>query len=349
MSNTDMKMGVFHNIDRSNIYDDVVNLYSKNNGTVVNECPFHVQFCNEKAVDIGGVTRDMFSAFFDELYVRMFDGSTTLYPAVHASVDLTAFRVIGRVFSHAYLISGVFPDRIAFPCLAAVFLGPGVTIPDTVLHTCFLSSLCTHDASVMQEAFKLGDSVYPQDIQDGLITIFSSKGCREIPSAKNLKRLIIQSARYTFLVKPAAALNMLNDGIPQQHIAFWRNISVQKLKSLYDVLSVSHSKVLKLLEEPPFCSTSEEDVWLYLRQFIGNMTQDELRAFLRFVTGSFVICLPRISVMFNKLEGLARRPISHTCSGMLELSSNYSSLPEFVSEFRAVLADPCYSWQMDSL
>ena len=339
-----------HNIQRDRIYDDVVKLYSENNGVVTLEYPFHVQFHNEKAVDVGGVTRDMFSAFFDEVYVHLFDGSTSLHPAIHPSVDLNTFRVIGRVFSHAYLIAGMFPDRIAFPCLAAIFLGQSVSIPDIVLHESFLFSLCTYDALVVNKALKLGDSIYPQDIQEGLNTIFSNKGCRELPCAKNLTRLISQAAYYTFLIKPAAALNMLNSGIPQQHIQFWEGVSVQKLKHIYDVLSVSHIKVLKLLKEPLMTTAAEEEVWLYLRQFIGNMSRDELRAFLRFTTGSFVICLPRITVIFNKLQGIARRPIAHTCSGTLELSTCYASLPEFVGEFRAVLTtSDCHTWTMDSI
>ena len=52
---------------------------------------------------------------------------------------------------------------------------------------------------------------------------------------------------------------------------------------------------------------------------------------------------------FNRLDGFARRPIAHTCSARLELPSTYSSLPEFISEFRSILSDPHYSWEMDAL
>lgn len=78
------------------------------------------------------------------------------------------------------------------------------------------------------------------------------------------------------------------------------------------------------------------------------METEELHKFLRFVTGSFVICVPSISVSFNTLDGLARRPISHTCSATLELPCTYSSLPEFISEFRSVLSDS-HSWRMDAV
>ena len=36
---------------------------------------------------------------------------------------------------------------------------------------------------------------------------------------------------------------------------------------------------------------------------------------------------------FNSLEGLARRPTSHTCTYWLELSIAYPTYPEFEHEF----------------
>ena len=130
-----------HSVRRSHIYDDVIKLYTEMCSVLVNEYPFFVQFCDELAVDTGGVTRDMFSAFFDDLYLRLFDGSSLLYPAVHASIDVNDFTIIGSILSHAYLIAGIFPDRIAFPCLAAAFLGPNTAIPESVLCDSFISSL----------------------------------------------------------------------------------------------------------------------------------------------------------------------------------------------------------------
>ena len=76
-------------------------------------------------------------------------------------------------------------------------------------------SLSIHDASLLQKAVELGNADFADEIADGLITLFSNAGCRETPNAKNLERLIIQSARYTFLVKPAAALMNLNNGFPR--------------------------------------------------------------------------------------------------------------------------------------
>ena len=90
-------------------------------------------------------------------------------------------------------------------------------------------------------------------------------------------------------------------------------MSCEKLYSLYSAASVSVRKVLDLMLEPEFTNVMQQDVWVFLRKFIGSMNTIELRAFLRFVTGSVVICVNQITVTFNSIQGLARRPIGHTC------------------------------------
>ena len=67
---------------------------------------------------------------------------------------------------------------------------------------------------------------------------------------------------------------------------------------------------------------AQERVFSYLQQCIGRMKVGEVQRFLRFVTGSTVMS-DTIKVEFNTLSGFGQRPISHTCSFTLELSSEY--------------------------
>ena len=71
---------------------------------------------------------------------------------------------------------------------------------------------------------------------------------------------------------------------------------------------------------------------------IGSINQDELRALLRFIAGSSVCIAKRISVLFNSLSRLARRPIAHTCDCNLELPVSYMTYLEFLFEFKTVLS-----------
>ena len=66
-------------------------------------------------------------------------------------------------------------------------------------------------------------------------------------------------------------------------------MTVEKLYLLFKSMMLSHGKVLKLLKEPLTNDEAEGKTWFYLRNYIGDMSDEELRRFVRFVTGSFVI------------------------------------------------------------
>ena len=54
------------------------------------------------------------------------------------------------------------------------------------------------------------------------------------------------------------------------------------------------------------------------------MRMDEIRHFLsEFTTGSSVLIAEKITISFNALSGISRRPIAHTCSCVLELIAFY--------------------------
>jgi len=101
MASCTLKLGMVHTIRRSNIFQDVMALYTTKDQAVINEHPFRVRLYGERGVDTGGVTREMFSVFFEQMYIQLFDGSCLLYPAVHASMDMSNFIVLGTILSHA--------------------------------------------------------------------------------------------------------------------------------------------------------------------------------------------------------------------------------------------------------
>ena len=146
-----MHCGSYHVIQRANILQDVLELY-RSNQELLKEYTFQVKFFGEKALDLGGVSKDMFSAFFLAIYQMLFDGASLLQPCINVGTDIEAFRVLGAVFSHAYLCCGILPDRVAFPCLAAAFLGPGVKIPHALLQHYYLYSLSTYEGDALKNA-----------------------------------------------------------------------------------------------------------------------------------------------------------------------------------------------------
>lgn len=253
-----------HVVDRMNLYNDVISLYTVECEKMLSEYPVRVRFKDELAVDIGGVTRDMFSAFYSEAYLKIFDGTSSLFPVNHAGVDMSVFPTLGTIMSHAYLVSGVLPDRVAFPYLAAALLGMQISIDAWILEEAFVSCLSTHEAAVLREAIGFKGQTFPSSLQSEVTLILGSYGCRGLAHPHNVRELIVQASRFVFLVKPAAAIGMMNAGVPEGHRSFWSMMSVDKLYQLYKSISVSVVKVLNLLQEPVLDTPSKEEVWLYV-------------------------------------------------------------------------------------
>ena len=349
MNALSLNYGNLHSVRRSNLYEDVIKLYDTELLTVLNEFPFHSKFEDECAVDIGGVTRDMFSAMFEEIYKKHFDGASLLVPMDIPNAEAPPFSALSAIFSHAYMITGMLPVKVAFPILAAILLPKSTTLPDSVLLESFVDSLSSHDTIVCQEAIKLASNdrkAFPPNIQAGLITILSRYGVCRIPKPDTLTQLLINVAQHQFFRKPAFFNSAMQSAVPEQHRPFWSDISSKELYRIYKAQQASISKVLAMLEDPETSNPNEDRVFGYLQQFVGSLAEDTVRQFLRFVTGSAVCTSTPITVTFNNLEGLARRPISHTCVNSLELSVSYPSYVEFKTEFLAILGDNDEVWQM---
>ena len=58
--------GCIHYVRRINIFNDVLKVYSE--WSILEEYPIRISFENELAIDQGGVTREMFAAFWEECY-----------------------------------------------------------------------------------------------------------------------------------------------------------------------------------------------------------------------------------------------------------------------------------------
>jgi hypothetical protein len=332
-------------VSRRTIFSDTIVLYSTK-PRLLNQFPIEVHFSGEDGVDVGGVSRDFFSGFWEEAYAKMFDGVSLVTPVCRADIDMNNFAVLGKILSHGYLCCGFLPTRISFPVLALVLLGLSSTIPRKSFVKFFLESLSHVDHRTVTVA--LDSNKFTQSMKTSLICILSRFGCRDIPTPQNLEHLLYSLAQHQFKTQPFAALSLMHGGIPEKHRPFWVAMEVEELCRIYEGVTASPEKVLEQVQEPTFASPDEERVFGYLQQYIGEMKLDEVKRFVRFVTGSSVLIDGNISITFNGVSGAARRPFAHACSSQLELSYNYSTYLEFAAEFTALLSnEDC--WSMNSL
>ena len=309
MDTLDTHQGLPHEVRREHLFEDCVELYTKKLDTVLGEFPFRIQYKNERAVDTGGVSRDMFSAFWEQAYITDFDGGNLLVPALHPGTAMAKLPVLGAIMSHGFLSCSFLPIRLAFPVIATVLLGPSACLPDAILLDSFVDYLSSYESGILREAIEIsrGNQVsYAPQVQEQLVDILSRLGCRELPTPRNMQQLVLGVARHEFLVKPLGALYALHGGVPKVHNDLWIQFSVQDLFDLYMSLNATPAAVIGKVQEPEQLNSAEVRVFGYLIHLIGDMKQQELHHFLRFVTGSSVLIDTPITVTFNSLSGFAR-------------------------------------------
>lgn len=113
--------------------------------------------------------RDMFSSFWEEAYLKNFDGESLLIPAVHPNTDMATFPILGTVLSHGFMVCGYLPVRIAFPVIAATLCGPSVKIPDAIILESFIDYLTTHESSILRDS--IYQNVFSSQTQTQLIKL----------------------------------------------------------------------------------------------------------------------------------------------------------------------------------
>ena len=225
-----------------------------------------------------------------------------------------------------------------------------VNLPDEVLMGTFIDSLSVHDAIICHlDEVKKGYVCFSESVCSSLISVVSMFGCREIPKPNSFKELLLKLAHFEFEVKVGPAIAAIKLGIPVQHQDFWKKIRCCDLYSIYNALSVSVDKVLKMIDGCSADNPSQERILCYFKQYIGNMNHNQLRVLLRFITGSCTCSANNIKINFNQLEGLGRRPIAHACSSTLDLPTSYSTYTDFAEEFDNVLHNREHTYAMNAL
>ena len=297
--NMGVAAATYHQVDRSKILTSVVQLFNQTG--VAEEFPLRIRFVGEISVDVGGVYREMLSAFWDEAYVKLFDGGNLLAPCVHPQIELSVFPVLGKVLSHGYLESGFLPVKIAFPTLAAILLRT-IDIEDKILASSFFETVSVVEANLLHKVLNLSSISESQKVK--VVSILSRFGSRQVPTLRSLPQQIADAARYEFLLKPSVALKEISSGIPDSHLKFWSTITLKNFHVIYLASSASAEIVLDQLIEPDILDVNQERIFEYLRLYIGNMENCELRRFLRFVTGSSVCSSEGIRVSLTNCQGL---------------------------------------------
>lgn len=326
-------------VRRTHLVQDVLDTYRLDKSLVHH----HLQVTfegEEKALDLEGVTREMFSTVIPHLMTTYFTGRLEKVPSNGISFLFDGtFEVIGQILAHAFVLVNYLATDLSSVILGLMGTGE---CSNPLLLSSFKKYVSEEEAKLIEVALKLKE--FDQDMHFKLINFFGSYQGTEVPKPSTLHHQLISLAKLQLCVIPLYAISKLKEGLSCYPILF-KGITEDVIKDLKEQYQPTGQKIIDQLyfvftEDDIVLRSMEERVKGYLERFISNLSTTELAEMLRFWTSADTVCLDKLTVMFNSLEGLQRRPLANTCTATLQVSRLYLSSTELCKEFKTFIMDP---------
>ena len=325
---------------RDTIVDDILAIYDNESVCMTN---LSVKIQGEEAIDFGGVTAEVFELFWEKIFEMYFDGEDMKVPFVSPHKMANArrvFSIIGRVLSHAFILTGTIPVQFCQASLLSIFL-EAEKIPNAVFEFSILGYVTSWEREELEKAMNNPQLPLSSLCSDLLFSIFTRFGMAVRPlRGLELKKQLITMAKSQFVYKAGCFLQWIREGIPQHHYdVLWNKITVDQFMKLYDDLKPTREKVLLKLQTPEDVTPAQETVLYFLKSYIANAESEKLERLLRYITGATTVPREAIKVSFHAAVGLLRLPGATTCSNVLCLSTSYETYRDFRKAIYALLSD----------
>ncbi|XP_013888865.1 uncharacterized protein LOC106536203 [Austrofundulus limnaeus] len=320
-------------IRRINVVSDVINIFME---PTVMSVQLKMELTNEKAFDSDGVSREVYSAFWEH-FLEQCEGEDERVPRLRPDFTEKHWQAVGRVWLKGYLDHNIIPIQLSPAFILACF--QGVNSVDTELLMMSFSKFLSAPERVAVDRALQGNM--DEDAEEDLLDLFSRIGSHSLPSKENLQASLSTIAHKVLLQEPKFVIDSF-------HSCFYNAVpslgTKESIIELYKSKKATNKKVAQMIQPSSETLNSQEQTALsYLLRYVRSIDQRKLETFLRFCTGSTVLCKDKIEIMFNKLSGLNRRVVAHTCGAVLELPCTYKSYPEFRTELDNMLSGDCFT------
>ena len=198
-----------------------------------------------------------------------------------SSLDDTMFTTMGKIFSHCYVLTGMFPIFIARASLQSVLLTSSVN--DSLLISSILRYVDEFEQDALNKSVMNGDinADIDEEVYNNVVAILSRCLSAQLPTRKNICQLVCSVAMSELVCRPTHALQAIHKGLLTAYP--WRCITVEDISHLYSDLIPTPKRVWQLISPVNEIMTrQEEKVFDFLRFFVLSLNFRMLGLFLRF-------------------------------------------------------------------
>uniref|UniRef100_A0A1A7Y3P9 Si:ch73-30l9.1 n=1 Tax=Iconisemion striatum TaxID=60296 RepID=A0A1A7Y3P9_9TELE len=315
-------------ICRIKVVDDLLAVFT--DSSIIN-VTLKMDFLNEKAVDNAGVSREVYTAFWEQ-FLEQCEGEIERVPRLRPAFSEAEWQAVGRIWVKGFLDHGVMPVKLSLAFILACISGIDNVDSDTLMSS-FLNYLPPIERSAVEKALQ---GTLEESDQEDLLDLFTRMGSHSLPPQNGMKSAIEMMAHKAILQEPKYIVDCFST--PMSHVKL-KLPDKDSVFNLYELKKPTGKRVMQLLETTKVVlSQREQATFNHLQRYVKNADQAKAEKILRFCTGSSVICVEKIMVSFNAETGLNRRPVAHTCGATLDVPCTYSSYPEFRTEFDNILS-----------
>ncbi len=299
-------------LERNNVLLDLLKVYKDNRNIIEKE--IRVSFRNEQGYDVGGLTRELFAAFWVAAETVLLEGGSARVPIMHPQ-STEIYRHLGRILSHGYILTGFFPlcSPLAF---STSLIGDITAVTKNMLLESFLQYIDPIEAEAVIVCLTTGgfsDTI----LGDTIVPMLSRFRCSVLPSASSFREVITPVAHFAILSQPYYTLCELKRGMFEAHSQLWERCYLSLVAKLRATLAPTAQHVIQMISEPAFHNESESRTFDYFRRFILSLPPVGLCRLQQFVTGNPQCGLQQISVQFyTPASSFASHPTASTSREM---------------------------------
>ena len=287
-----------------------------------------------------GAVLDMLTNFWHECFISLTVGRRQKTPFIRHDKQKREWEAIARILVYGFQKYSYFPLQLSTLFLLSCLFGEESITPEFLLAS-FKDYIPAEDQEVLDEC--LGDS-FEENNQD-LVDFLSSFKCFRIHTKENIVEIIHELAHQELIQKPRYIVNCwapILSKLQQQHQDFQ---SIESVQEFYKSKSPTAKKIIRLFRADPLSDADRQSLD-HLKRFVKSLEGSALSKFLHFCTGSDIITCDYITITFNSLSGLERRPVARTCVPLIELPSTYESYLTLAEELSNILRHEL-AWSFD--
>lgn len=185
-----------------------------------------MDFVNESAVDDAGVSREVYTAFWDQ-FLEQCEGEDERIPRLRPDFSEVEWEAVGRIWVKGLLDLGILPVRLASAFILACMHGID-SVSDDVLMSSFHNYLSVTERSAVAKARQ---GTLEECDEEDLLDLFTRMGSHCIPLKNNMEVPIQTMAHKAILQEPKYIIDCFSKTM---QFALPKVPDQERLLSLYD-------------------------------------------------------------------------------------------------------------------